>query len=345
LPTDTGFGEGACVLRFDAVDPADQPTLRAFWETEQESVRHDRPHATPRTWDRLVAMMTHRNDWYRRTLLVARDGDDVVGTADLGGSTTDNLHLADLEIHVRPAHRRRGIGRALYDEAAGLLAADGRTSICAETYVPAGAEPAGVAAYAFATVLGFDCVHVEDHLLLDLPVPDDRIAGLRAKADAPAYDVLTWTGPCPDEHLEAFCEMHTRMSTDVPVGDIDYQPVVIDAERLRAREERVFRSYDGITAVARRRADGVFGGYTQLYLPHGETYASQDDTLVMPEHRGHRLGTLLKCATLEILQREHPDRVEIHTDTAVDNHAMQATNRDFGYRPVERLHEMQRRNG
>ena len=39
---------------------------------------------------------------------------------------------------------------------------------------------------------------------------------------------------------------------------------------------------------------------------------------------------------MEVLQRDNPDRTAIHTDTAVDNHAMQATNRDFGYRPVER---------
>jgi hypothetical protein len=31
-----------------------------------------------------------------RTLLVARDGDDVVGVAEFGGSLQDNLHLADL---------------------------------------------------------------------------------------------------------------------------------------------------------------------------------------------------------------------------------------------------------
>ena len=64
---------------------------------------------------------------------------------------------------------------------------------------------------------------------------------------------------------------------------------------------------------------------------------------IRDSHRGHGLGLLLKCATLEIAQREHPDRVAIHTDTAVDNHAMQATNRRFGYRPVERLLEVQRR--
>ena len=333
------------MILISEVDPVDQATLRAFWETEQDSVHADRRHAIPRTWERLVAMVSHRNDSYRRTLLVARDGDAVVGACDLGGSTTDNLHLADLEIHVRPERRRHGIGRALYDDASVRLRADGRTSVCGEVFVPPGSDGAGVAAYEFATVLGFEKVHSEDHLLLDLPMPAEEVDRLRAKADAAAYDVLTWAGPCPDEHVEAFCEMQTRMSTDVPIGDIDYEPVVVDAERLRAREQRVFRSYDGITSVARRRADGVFGGYSQLFLPHGTDDVYQDDTLVMPEHRGHRLGTLLKLATLEVLQRERTERVAIHTDTAVDNHAMQATNRDFGFRPVERMHEMQRRDG
>ncbi len=332
------------MVEISVVDPADETTLRAFWETEQASVWHDREYAIPRSWDRLRATVEHANDWYRRTLLVAREGHDVVGVADLGGSTTDNRHLADLEIHVRPERRRHGIGRALYDEAARRLREDGRTSVCGEVYCPPASDGDGVAAYEFATALGFESVHTEDHLLLRLPVGAHEVERLRAKANATAYDVLTWTGPCPEQHLESFCAMHTTMSKDVPVGQIDYEPVVVDAERLRAREERVFRSYDGITSVARRRDDGVFGGYSQLYLPHGADYAYQDDTLVMPEHRGHRLGTQLKLATLGIVEREHPDRVAIHTDTAVDNRAMQATNRDFGYRPVERLHEMQRRD-
>ena len=33
----------------------------------------------------------------------------------------------------------------------------------------------------------------------------------------------------------------------------------------------------------------------------------------------------------------------MHTWTDVDNAPMQRTNRDFGYRPVERMHEMQRK--
>jgi GNAT superfamily N-acetyltransferase len=333
------------MLTISEVDPADESTLRAFWESEQASIRHDREYAIPRGWQRLRKMMSTPNDYYARTLLVARDGDEVVGGADVGISTKDNTHLGDLDIQVRPDRRRQGVGRALYDDAAARFRASGRTSVIGEVYCPPGSDGAGVAPYEFAVAMGFEAVHDEDHLLLSLPVAPEEIARLKAKSDTLAYDVLTWTGPCPDEHLDAFCEMQTRMSSDVPVGDIDYDPVVVDEQRLRAREERVFRSFDGITAVARRRTDGVFGGYTQLYLPHGENYAYQDDTLVMPEHRGHRLGTQIKLATLEVLQRENPERVAIHTDTAVDNHAMQATNRDFGYRPVERMYEMQRRDG
>ncbi len=328
------------------VDPADEATLRAFWEVEQAAQRHDRELAVLRTWDRLHTLAQGGNPYYVRTFLAAREGDRVVGAAEAVRGLQDNLHLADLEVNVLPERRREGIGRALYDEAMGRLHADGRTSVCGEVYVPNGEGP-GTPAYDFAAGLGFEVVHREDHLMLDLPVSADAIEALRsrARADAAAYEILTWQNRCPDEHVEAFAAMRTRMQNDVPTGEIDADPIVIDVERLRTGEQRIAKSFHSITAAARRRHDGELGGYSLLYLPHGADYINQDDTLVMPEHRGHRLGSLLKCATLEIAQRQHPERVAIHTDTAVDNHAMQATNRHFGYRPVERLLEMQRRDG
>ncbi len=101
------------------------------------------------------------------------------------------------------------------------------------------------------------------------------------------------------------------------------------------------RAYDQVVAAARRSADGEFGGYSLVFVTHGASEALQDDTLVMPEHRGQRLGLALKHATLGVLSREHPGLTAIHTWTAVDNAPMQRTNRAFGYRPVERMHEMQ----
>jgi GNAT superfamily N-acetyltransferase len=331
------------MVEIDLVDAADESTLRAFWEVGHAAQRHDREHALLGTWDALVTSVRNPNPYHRRDLWVARDGDRVVGCAELSAPLRDNTQIGFVEVDVLPDRRRRGVGRALLDVVARHCRDDGRTSICGEVFVPAdgSASPAS----AFAERLGFEVVHREDHLLLALPVADEALARLSAKTDGTAYEVLTWQGRCPDEHVAAFCEMRTRMENDVPTGEIDLVPVVIDEERLRTSEERLSRTYLGITAAARRVDDGAFAGYSEVYLAHGTDYAQQLDTLVMPEHRGHRLGTLLKLATLAIVQREHPDRTAIHTDTAVDNQAMQATNRDFGYRPVERLHEVQRRDG
>ena len=101
------------------------------------------------------------------------------------------------------------------------------------------------------------------------------------------------------------------------------------------------RGYDQVVAAARRSTDGAIGGYSLVFVPHGEAEALQDDTLVMPEHRGQRLGLALKRATLAVLAREHPGLTAIHTWTSVDNTPMQRTNLGFGYHRVERMHEMQ----
>ena len=68
----------------------------------------------------------------------------------------------------------------------------------------------------------------------------------------------------------------------------------------------------------------------------------QDDTLVLPRHRGHRLGLALKVANLRAVQRAHPDRRVLHTWNAEENGPMVAVNNAMGFRPVERLGEYQR---
>jgi GNAT superfamily N-acetyltransferase len=313
------------------VDVHDDATTRAFHDVEQAAARHDRPHALLRTYDALLSSWRNPSDYHRPRPLVAVVDGEVVGIADLGFSLQDNTHLADLEISVLPTYRRRGIGRALHEEATRLRVAEGRTSACGEAYAVPGAESPGVA---FATAMGYRSVHVEDHLLLHLPATPPEV-------DPAGYEIVTWRGRCPDEHVEAYCAMRTRMNHDVPVGGLDIEPVEMTVERLRTGEERTGRSYDSVVAAARRTDDGVFGGYSLTYLPHGTDHAIQDDTLVMPEHRGRHLGAALKAATLAIVQAEHPGRVAIHTWTDPDNHAMYRTNTRFGYRPVERLHEMQ----
>jgi GNAT superfamily N-acetyltransferase len=334
------------MVRIVEVDPRDEAGLRGYWEAEQAAMRADRPDALLRTWPTLRNTMRGVNPYYRRTLLVAMDGDVVVGSAEIGGSTEDNQHLADLEIGVLPGHRRSGIGRALHDEAVRRARADGRSTVCGEVHIAGAVADDDSPAYAFATGLGFASVHREHHLVLRLPVAAGRLDELRASVSdrASGYEVVAWRDRCPDEYVAGFCAMKTQMSNDVPIGEVDYQPIVYDEARLRTSEERTGRSHTQLVAAA-RRADGTFGGYTQMYLPHGEREVIQDDTLVMPEHRGHRLGTVLKLATLDRLLADHADRESVHTWTDPENHAMYRTNLGFGYEVAERMHEMQRKDG
>lgn len=316
------------------VDLRDDGELRAFWEVEQAAVRSAFPFQLLRTYEALT-MLREPNPYRRRILLAAREGGATVGTADIGMSVGDNEHLGDLEITVLPGHQRRGIGRSLYDASRARCLAEGRTSGVGEANVADGDADADGPAYAFAAAMGATSVHQETHLVLDLP------ASPPTPAPAADWEVLTWLNHCPQEYAAAYCLMRTQMENDVPRGELDYEPFVFDEERLRVGEARTAKLYVQVVAAARRVCDGAFGGYSLVFLANGERHAQQDDTLVMPQHRGHRLGMRLKLATLEIVQRDHPERTTLHTWTAPDNQAMQRTNRDFGYLPVERMHEMQ----
>ena len=132
--------------------------------------------------------------------------------------------------------------------------------------------------------------------------------------------------------------MRNQMNADVPAGELDLETTVLDDARLAASEERLARSYDVRVAAARRRSDGVLGGYSLLFVPHGASYGWQDDTLVMPAHRGRRLGGALKSAAYAAL----PLSITlVHTWTAPSNTAMHRTNTAMGFRVVEHMYEVE----
>jgi len=228
---------------------------------------------------------------------------------------------------VLPGERRRGVGRALWEAVVDRARDAGRVRLGGEVTLDPHGSRAGLD---FALAIGAEEKHREDHLLADLPIAP-------APVD-PAYDVVTWRGRCPAEHREAYLAMRNQMNADVPTGELDLEPEVIDDERLATSEERLMRAYDVRVAAARRRADGTFGGYSLLFVPHGTDYGWQDDTLVMPEHRGHRLGAALKSANYADLPA---DVRLVHTWTAPTNTAMHRTNTALGFRVVEHMYEVE----
>jgi GNAT superfamily N-acetyltransferase len=137
--------------------------------------------------------------------------------------------------------------------------------------------------------------------------------------------------------------MRTQMNRDVPSGELDIEPHVVTVAEVREQESRLGEQYDTVVGVA-RRPDGELDGYTLVFLPRGEDFAQQDDTFVMREARGQGIGRTLKIAVLRLLAAERPERTVVHTWTAPDNDPMQRLNLGLGFRPVELMHEMQRKD-
>jgi GNAT superfamily N-acetyltransferase len=279
-----------------------------------------------------------------RRLLAAVEADHVVGGVEIVLETEVNRRRAELELGVVPTSRRRGIGGRLFDAAVRVCEEEGRSLYGSELTVPAdAAETAG--ALKFARDRGFRAVHREDHLVLSVPIDDDRLTELTTAAATGrnAYRIRIWTDRCPDDLVPAFLRLREQMDSDVPIGDITLEYRAWTEERLRSSEERLARNYDAITAAAEHRASGELVGYSYLLVPREQPEILwQDDTLVMPEHRGHRLGLALKLATYEKLRHDHPNRSVVHTWTEPNNAAMLRTNRQFGYRNADLMVEVER---
>ena len=75
---------------------------------------------------------------------------------------------------------------------------------------------------------------------------------------------------------------------------------------------------------------------------HTPNVAYQSDTLVLKEHRGRRLGQLVKVANLRALLEQKPEVTRVATWNAETNAPMLRVNRAMGFRTVGSMTEWQR---
>jgi GNAT superfamily N-acetyltransferase len=129
------------------------------------------------------------------------------------------------------------------------------------------------------------------------------------------------------------------MSTDAPQGDLDTEPEAWDVARVRTRDD--FLEAQGrvaVCTVARHLASGELVGYTDIGTTvHDVETAFQWDTIVHPEHRGHRLGMLMKLANLDRLRAVAPQTRRVHTWNADVNTYMNAINDAMGFVPTRHV--------
>ena len=134
------------------------------------------------------------------------------------------------------------------------------------------------------------------------------------------------------------------MSTDAPSAGMVVVPDPWDAARIREREERIASSGRGmLTAAVEHLPSGALAGFTEIIVSGGDVVAVQEDTLVLTDHRGRRLGMLLKRANAEQLLAELPSVEAVVTWNAEENRPMLDVNEQLGFREVGREAAWQKR--
>lgn len=326
------FTGGVPVSRVRPVDVTSDAEYSAWFAAYDAGLAHDFP-VVPRKLEHEARVSYEPSAVYDTALLAAEDdAGEIVGAAVLELPLKDNLATAQIEVVVPPHARRRGVGTAVLEAVEREAARRGRTRLMVDIKGTSD-EPESPGTH-FAERHGYTRRIVEILRAQWPPFDMARLAALEkeARPHAVDYETMTWRDRVPDEYVAEFARMIARMSTDAPLGELDYNAEVWDADRVRVREERVARMRRGLWIAAAVGPDGTIAGLTELQLPHDDDRAArQEETIVDPRHRGNRLGILMKIANLRQLLHDRPDVQSVWTGNADTNTFMISVNEQLGY--------------
>lgn len=278
------------------------------------------------------AQLRHGWDGDPADIAVHRNGlGRVIGVLEMLLPRWDNVHVGKVEVTVDPSSRRRGLGRSLFQVGMDRLVADGREVLLSDCFEH-------TVAMKFLEAMGLKRASVEGERRLDLLGLDMQHLNQEyaaAERLAEAYELVRLPGRVPEELVDPMVAM-TAAINDAPTDDLEVEDEVFTAERLRAFEtaqlahnRRLYR------LVARDRVSGEIAGHTQVAV-EGERpwWGWQFDTTVVREHRGHRLGLLLKIGMLRWLAVDEPQLRTLDTWNAASNSYMVHVNEVLGFRVV-----------
>jgi GNAT superfamily N-acetyltransferase len=278
---------------------------------------------------------------YAHFLTVDNGVDVAYGTVRL--PLRDNLSNATISMSVLPSRRRQGVGTEFAHKILEFVRGEGRTTATWTVGSSLGEESPGCA---FSRGLGARCVLSRLRREMDLTSVEendlDAIVRTEIGSHAGDYGIVTWIGRAPDHLVEGVAQLVGRMSTDTPHGDLMWETEVWDSSRWREKEDDAFRSGRRRLAAGAVDRRGRLAAFTDVgvYVQQ-PSVAEQWNTIVDPDHRGHRLGLAVKVANLRNLIREVPAALRLETWNANENSWMIAINELLGFIAVERVDEFQ----
>lgn len=273
----------------------------------------------------------YRTSDQRQTAWAAVDADGrLVGAVALIEPLRENLDTAGIWLSVHPDSWRRRIGSRLLAHVEDAARAgrplpdppaqwrsDG-VGGCTDRIRSCQRVSAGVAGPALGS---------------EAASPRQHARGPCRGGDGPGYVIETAWDTLPEEWLEDRAMLARRMSTDAPMGDIDLDEEVWDGDRVRDQWTRGRAAgRRALESVARHIGSGRLVAYSDVMVMEGQPdLAIQSDTLVLKEHRGHRLGLAVKLANVRALQDELPAVTTVRTWNAESNTHMLAVNQAMGF--------------
>ncbi|MBW9204721.1 GNAT family N-acetyltransferase [Mumia sp. zg.B17] len=318
-------------MQIEELDPADDAGLAAFHEHEVR-VAATQPYGTAWTLPELTVAARTDDPWTARALLWAHlDDGEVVATGQLEVPLRDNLETAWVALATAPEHR--GSVGPFIEHLKDRVRLLGRRRLECSAKWPPGDDEGPDAALLRAH--GFRLGLIEAQRVLDLPPDRDELAGLAEKAAAhhAGYELRTWRGPVPDDLVVPYAAMRSVMAVEAPAGDMGWEAEDFPPERVRQEEAELAAQGRVLWTTVAVAPDGVLAGHSQIVVPGSDPVnAYQWDTLVLPEHRGHRLGLAMKVRNLLAAADDLAPRELLHTWNAADNAPMIAVNEAMGFR-------------
>lgn len=241
----------------------------------------------------------------------------------------ENQHMAQCDIQVHPDHRRKGLGKTLLSHIAEFCHQHQRGLLIfpTDSLVPAGED----FIRSIGGMLGL-AQTINQLSLKEVNLDLLQRWQQKGRQQCPDYEIGTWVGAVPEEHLDAYVAIKNVMNT-APKDDLDVEDIFITAEQVRQME--AMESARGITRwtmYVRNPENGEIAGFTEVTAnPSTPQTLTQGDTGVSPKYRARGIGRWLKAAMVDALLQEHPQALRIRTGNATTNEPMLRINAEMGF--------------
>ncbi len=303
------------------------------------------------TAEEVFGFWQDQTDWTQIAFTAHRDG-RLLGAVKIMIANEEDVTSLEFDLMIDPEHRGEGAEEVLLAAVEAEAGERGIRTIQTWTLhrpdtmgrrieppTGFGSIPAEDRQTLLMRANGFTLEQVERNSVFDLRGPFEIVEQKLAAATEIAgedYRLVMWTSPTPPEHLDGFAYAISRMSTDAPAGGLVIEEQHWDAARVQRRDARL--RAQGLTvsvACVQHVPTDTIAAYNELVIAGDHTAATQQyGTLVLKDHRGRRLGTIVKCANLLRWRDLVPESPRVSTFNAEENRHMLDINEAIGFVPA-----------